>query len=232
MKKSLITLAIASLISSTAFATELKTTEQKASYTLGTDLAKNLATQGIHIDMTALIAGIRDITENKKPQLTEQEMQAAIMQLKKELMAKKIAEHKKLAQQNAKAGADFLAKNKTKPGIKVLPGGLQYKVIKAGKGPHPTENDYITAHYEGRLLNGKVFDSSFKRGKPLEFQMGDVIKGWGEALKQMRPGAKWEIYVPASLAYGERGAGKVIGPNETLIFTIDFIHASKQKPQH
>lgn len=230
MKKNLISLAIAStLFSTNLLAADLTTVNQKASYTLGNDLAKNFESQGITIDVPALTAGMEDSLKKRPLQLTEEQMQTAIMDLKKQMMAKQAAEKKLLAEQNAKTGAEFMSKNKTQPGVKVLKNGLQYKIIRAGKGASPIEGDYITANYRGTLIDGTEFDSSYKRGTPIEFQMSNVIKGWGEALKRMKPGAKWEIYVPPALGYGEKGAGKAIGPNETLIFTIEFIKADKEK---
>lgn len=232
MKKLPLLSAILLAISSNAFAADskLKTVEQKASYTLGTDLAKNFQQQGIDIDADALILGFEDAMKKRPLKLTKEEMNASIQALKKQIMAKKMAELETKAQTNLKKGEAFLAENKKKPGVKTLPSGLQYRVIQEGKGPHPTDDDYITAHYEGKLIEGTVFDSSYKRGSPIVFQLSNVIPGWQEALKLMRPGAKWEIFVPAKLAYGKKGAGKVIGPNETLIFTVELIKVDKEKP--
>lgn len=221
MKKTLLVAALAA--SFTAQAAELKTLDEKVSYTLGTDLAKNFQSQGINIDTDALVLGMQDVFNKQPLKLTEQQMKQAITEVKKTLIQKQQQAEQAKGDANAKKGAAFLAENKNKPGVKVLPSGLQYKEITAGKGASPTENDVIIAHYEGRLINGTVFDSSYQRSKPLEFQMGDVIKGWGEALKNMQPGAKWEVYIPPALGYGAKGAGNVIGPNETLIFTIELL---------
>lgn len=230
MKKTLL-VAIGLSLSGTAIAadTQLKTVEQKASYTLGVDLAKNFTKQGLNIDVDALALGMQDSLEQKPLKLSQKEMETAVNEVKQALMQKQLEERKKLAAKNAQAGAEFLAENKTKPGVKTTASGLQYKIITAGKGPSPTENDTITAHYKGSLIDGTVFDSSYERGSPLEFQMGNVIKGWGEALKLMNAGAKWEVYIPAELAYGEKGAGNRIGPNETLIFTVELIKFDKEK---
>ncbi len=235
MKKTLLKLAIASSLfaatATTVYAasTPLETVDQKVSYTLGTDLAKNFLNEGLNIDLKAITAGMSDVINNRTLQLTEEEMKTAIMDLQKQMQAKQVEKLKALADKNTKTGEEFMAKNKLKPGVNTLPSGLQYRVIEEGKGQHPTESDYITAHYRGTLIDGTEFDSSFSRGVPIEFQMSNVIAGWGEALKRMRPGSKWEIYVPPALAYGETGAGETIGPNETLIFTIDFIKADSQK---
>lgn len=230
MKKALL-VAIGLTFSTASLAADvqLKTVEQKASYTLGVDLAKNFTKQGLEIDVDALAQGMQDSLKNKPLKLSQEEMEAAVNEVKQALMQKQLEERKKLAEKNAQAGSTFLAENKTKAGVKTTPSGLQYKVITAGEGTSPTEDDMITAHYQGSLIDGTVFDSSYERGSPLEFQMGNVIKGWGEALKLMNAGAKWEVYIPAELAYGEKGAGNRIGPNETLVFTIELIKFEKAK---
>lgn len=127
------------------------------------------------------------------------------------------------AEKNLQAGEKFLAENKTKPGVKSLADGLQYKIIKAGSGKKPSVNDTVTVNYEGKLISGQVFDSSYKRGQPTTFPLTNVIPGWQEALQQMPVGSTWEIFVPPQLAYGSRGAGNAIGPNETLIFKVQLI---------
>jgi FKBP-type peptidyl-prolyl cis-trans isomerase FklB len=131
------------------------------------------------------------------------------------------------ADSNKLVGQAFLAKNKSVPGVVTLPDGLQYKVIKPGNGPHPTASDTVLVNYEGRLINGTLFDSSYKHGKPVKFQVSEVIPGWTEALQHMQKGAIWELYVPASLAYGEQGMPPVIGPNQTLIFKIELLDINK-----
>ncbi|WP_267896342.1 FKBP-type peptidyl-prolyl cis-trans isomerase [Aquicella lusitana] len=132
------------------------------------------------------------------------------------------------AMKNKTEGETFLAANKTKPGVVTLPDGLQYKIITEGTGPKPTANDVVTVHYAGRLINGKEFDSSYKRGEPASFPVSAVIPGWVEALQLMKVGSKWELYIPAHLAYGERGAPPDIGPNQTLIFEVQLIDIKKQ----
>ncbi|OGT37220.1 MAG: hypothetical protein A3F12_06530 [Gammaproteobacteria bacterium RIFCSPHIGHO2_12_FULL_38_14] len=131
------------------------------------------------------------------------------------------------ANQNKLAGEAFLAKNKTKPDVVTLPDGLQYKVIKEGTGPIPTRNDQVTVHYSGTLIDGTEFDSSYRRGQPITFPVTGVIPGWVEALQMMKVGSTWELYIPASLAYGERGAPPVIGPNQVLIFKVTLIEIKK-----
>ncbi|MDX1795907.1 MAG: FKBP-type peptidyl-prolyl cis-trans isomerase [Hydrogenovibrio sp.] len=233
-KTALITLFTTSLVATPLFAADVKlsSSDQKASYALGIDLAKNFEKQGLDLDLDALVLGMKDVMNKQKIRLTEDEMQKAVQEVKQKMIKKQQEARKLQGEKNAKAGQAFLEKNKTKPGVKVTKSGLQYKVLTEGKGTSPTDEDYITANYKGTLIDGTVFDSSYKRGTPIEFQLNNVIAGWKEALKMMKPGAKWEIYVPPSLAYGSKGAGRVIGPNETLIFTIELISASKDKPEH
>lgn len=232
MKKQLLTTALLVTLSGasvTALAddTKLNSVDKKASYALGSDLAKNFQQQGVEIDIPALVLGMQDVMENKSLRLTDAEMQQAVNEVKKQVMQKQAEARKKLAEDNAQKGEAFLAKNKKRDDVKVTKSGLQYRIIEPGKGATPKEDDVLTANYKGTLIDGTEFDSSYSRGTPIEFQMGDVIPGWGEALKMMKPGAKWEIFVPPSLGYGSKGAGDIIGPNETLIFTIELIKAEK-----
>lgn len=229
MKKTILTLSIALLTATNANAVELKTTNQKASYALGSDIAKNFVQQGVEIDSKALLAGMEDIINNNKLQLSAKEMQQAVLDVKKQIIAKIEKENAVKGEKNLKKGTAFLTKNKTKKGVKTLDSGLQFIVKKEGKGNFATEDDHLTAHYRGTLIDGTEFDSSYTRGTPIEFQMSNVIKGWGEALKKMQPGAKWQIFVPSHLAYGKKGAGKLIGPNETLIFDIELLTVAKDE---
>lgn len=212
-----------SLSSTIQAQTKLNSTEQKASYAIGVDLAQNLRNQGIELDINAFLQGLEHALRQKKLALTDEQMAEAIETFSQNLEQQRQAKLQAAAEANALRGKNFLAENKTKPNIKTLESGLQYRVIEPGKGNTATENDTIIAHYRGTLIDGTEFDSSFNRGTPIEFKLSNVIPGWQEALKRMNVGAKWEIFVPAELAYGERGAGNVIGPNETLIFEIHFI---------
>lgn len=211
-----------SLIQTPALA-QLNNNEQKASYSIGVDLANNLKDQGLELDVDAFLMGLEDRLKEKSLKLSQEQRAQAISEFTKTLEAKQSQRHQALAQENLKRGQAFLVENKNKPGIQTLDSGLQYRVIESGEGTSPTEQDLIIAHYRGKLIDGTEFDSSYSRGTPIEFKMTNVIPGWQQALKRMKPGAKWEIFVPADLAYGERGAGGVIGPNEVLIFDIHFI---------
>ncbi|MCF6253749.1 MAG: FKBP-type peptidyl-prolyl cis-trans isomerase [Thiomicrorhabdus sp.] len=230
MKKILlISLGLALAPSAFADKTNLNTIEQKASYTLGADIAKNFRSQGLEIDVDAFSLGLEDALQNRDLKLNEEEMMAAINAVKQRMQKQQLEKQKAIARKNLDEGKAFLAENAKKEGVITLDSGVQYKVLTEGKGESPTPEDTITAHYRGTLLDGTEFDSSFKRNTPLTLQMGSVIKGWGEVLKLMKPGAKWEVYIPSNMAYGEKGAGDAIGPNQALIFTIELIKFESPK---
>jgi FKBP-type peptidyl-prolyl cis-trans isomerase FklB len=205
----------------------LTTTKQKASYAIGqkigTDVGKGLQRDGVEIDAAALARGLRDAISNAKPAITPEEQQAALTLLEKDVRAKIEAKMAIAGAANKKEGDAFLAGNKTKPGVVTLPSGLQYKIIKEGNGPKPTAADSVTCNYAGTLISGKEFDSSYKRGEPVTFQVGEVIKGWGEALQLMPVGSKWQLFVPPDLAYEGQQKGPDIGPNSTLLFEVELI---------
>ena len=193
--------------------------KKKFSYTLGYQIAQNLARQGAILDADAAAKAVHDAFSGKPPALSVEEMKAVVARIQE----KAIKKHGELSDKNLAAGKAFLKENAKKDGVKTLDSGLQYKVIIQGDGDRPKADSTVVAHYEGRLINGKVFDSSIKRGSPATFPVNGVIKGWQEALKLMPTGSKWQVYIPANLAYGEKGAGGSIGPNETLIFDIELI---------
>lgn len=228
--KKILFLSLGLFASQNAIAADpLATTEQKASYTLGSDLAKNFTKQGLNIDIKAFTLGLEDALNNKKPRISEKEMMQAITEVKKSMMQKQMAKRQAEGKANLEEGKAYMAKNAKNPDVKTLDNGIQYKVIKSGKGNSPKDGDTIFAHYQGSFIDGTVFDSSYKRGTPLKFQMGNVIKGWGEVLKHMKPGDKWETVIPSNLAYGEKGAGERIGANKTLLFTIELIQFDATK---
>jgi FKBP-type peptidyl-prolyl cis-trans isomerase FklB len=203
----------------------LKNQKEKVSYIIGMDIGSNLKKQSIDIDPNILAKGVKDALSGAKPLLTEQEIQETMVAFQKEMMAKQA----EVAKKNKAEGEAFLAENKKKEGVKTLPSGLQYKVIKAGTGKKPKLTDTVTTHYRGTLINGTEFDSSYKRGQPVSFPVSGVIPGWTEALQLMEVGAKWQLFIPSNLGYGEKGAGNVIGPNETLIFEIELISIQEKK---
>lgn len=205
----------------------LTTEKEKVSYSIGADLGENFKAQGIEIDPAMVAKGLQDIISNQATLMTKQEMANTLMAFQKELVAKRDAQSKNASAQNLQAGNAYLAANKQKPGVITTASGLQYKIIKAGKGETPTANDTVTVDYKGTLINGKVFDSSYDRKQSVTFPVSGVVPGWQEALKLMQPGSTFEIVVPANLAYGEQGAGGAIGPNETLLFTIHLVSVKK-----
>jgi len=200
----------------------LTSQKERISYSIGLDFGRRLKSQEIEVDVDKLALGVRDAVADRQ-QLTDQEMHEALTALREELRANQAARQKTLGERNLKEGKAFLAANKKKSGVQTTASGLQYKVIKAGDGKRPQATDTVTAHYRGTLIDGTEFDSSYARGQPASFPLNRVIPGWTEALQLMRPGAKWQVFIPADLAYGERGAGAKIGPHATLIFEIELI---------
>lgn len=206
---------------------QLTTDKEKISYSIGLDIGKNFTKQGIDLDTKMFIAGLEDGRENKSTRMSDQEIRDTLGALQTKLIKQQQDNLKKVADANLQEGNAFLEKNKSVPGVKTLSSGLQYRVIKDGNGASPSAKDTVKTHYKGTLINGSEFDSSYSRGQPVEFPVDGVIKGWTEALQLMKPGAKWEIFVPSNLGYGEQGAGNVIGPNSTLIFEIELLSVTK-----
>ncbi len=202
---------------------ELASLKDKVSYGIGMNIGKDFKEQGIDVDVNLLSRGIKDAMGGGEMALTEEEMREAFTAFQKELAAKQETKNKELAEKNQKAGEEFLAENAKKEGVVTLPSGLQYKVLEEGAGKTPKASDTVTVNYSGTLIDGTEFDSSYKRGEPATFPVGGVIAGWTEALQLMKEGAKWQLFIPANLAYGERGAGPTIGPNSTLVFEVELI---------
>jgi FKBP-type peptidyl-prolyl cis-trans isomerase FklB len=209
---------------------ELKTQKEKLSYSLGYDAGTRMLQSSVDIDPEAFSRAFRDGLAGNKSAMTDEEMRAALVPLQEEMKAKRAEEMKKMAEKNKQMGelnkqegATFLAENAKKEGVQTLPSGLQYKVVKEGTGKAPQPSDMVTVHYRGTLINGTEFDSSHKRGQPATLGVDKVIKGWTEALQLMKEGSQWLLYIPSELAYGERGAGTVIGPNQTLIFDVELL---------
>ena len=201
----------------------LTTEKDKVSYIIGTDIAKNLKKQGIDIDPELLFKGLKDAFTDQKLLLSDEEIQQVMSAFQQEMMAQQSKKAGELAEKNQKEGEAFLAANKKKDSVITLPSGLQYKVIAEGAGKMPTLNDTVTTNYRGTLIDGTEFDNSYKRGEPATFPVSGVIPGWTEALQHMKVGAKWQLFVPSNLGYGERGAGETIGPNATLIFEVELL---------
>lgn len=204
------------------------TAKQKASYGIGMNVGRSIKQQGLShhdLDSTIVAQGIFDALSGKESILSPDELSAAFDELQKMIQAKADA----AAKENVEAGKKFLVTNAKKPGVKTTKSGLQYEIIRSGNGATPTKADTVTTHYKGQLIDGEIFDGSY-RGKaptpedePISFPVGGVIAGWTEALQLMKVGDKWRLFIPSELAYGERGAGRDIGPGATLIFEIELI---------
>jgi FKBP-type peptidyl-prolyl cis-trans isomerase FklB len=201
----------------------------KLSYSIGTDLGKNIKRQGIDINPDMLSQGLHDSLADKPLLISDKDTVDILAKFQKDLMQKHTQEFSNMSKENKEKGESFLTQNKLKSGVIVLASGLQYKIITPGKGPKPTKDDTVTVDYTGKLINGNVFDSTDKTGKPASFKVSQVIPGWTEALQLMPTGSVWEVYIPSNLAYGERSVGGVIGPNETLVFTVHLISIDKPK---
>jgi FKBP-type peptidyl-prolyl cis-trans isomerase len=204
-------------------AADLETDKQKLSYIFGIQVGQGLKAEGLDLQMDALSAGIKDMMEGNKLKIDQETAQKLVQ----DYQQKKQSEMAEIAAKKQKEANDFLAKNAKDKGVVVTATGLQYKIIEEGKGESPTSEDKVVAHYTGKLLDGTVFDSSVERGEPATFPVSGVIKGWQEALPMMKEGAKWQLVIPANLAYGDRGIGNIIGPNETLMFDIELVSIAK-----
>jgi len=210
-------------------AVTLKTDKEKQSYAMGMNLGMGLHRQGMTLDPALVARGMKDAMAGSKTLMTDDEARAALTTLRTDVQQKMEAKNKEESSSNRKEGETFLASNKTKDGVQTLPDGLEYKILKAGDGPKPAATDSVTCNYRGTLINGKEFDSSYKRGQPATFPLGGVIKGWTEALQMMSVGSKWQLYIPADLAYGDHPPGADIPPGSTLIFDVELLSIGEAK---
>ena len=231
-------LLFASALAQAAETNELNSQKDKVSYSIGMNVGRNLKRGSYDVNVDVLAGAIKDVLDGKEPRLSDKESQDVMTAYMKDLREKQEAERVKQSDKNKKEGEEFLAKNKSKPGVKThtvtLADGktaeMQYKIVTEGSGPSPKSNDIVTANYRGTLINGKEFDSSAKQGRPLKRAANGLIRGWTEALTMMKPGAKWEIYVPSSLAYKDMPAGNDIEPGSTLIFEIELVSFEPAPP--
>jgi FKBP-type peptidyl-prolyl cis-trans isomerase FklB len=228
MKRVLYAVATLSLLTAPVLvlagdATALKNDREKQSYAIGVEMGNNMKRQNVDLDGNLVAQGIRDALAGGTMLLTEAEVKDTVMAFQKNLMAKQQAMQKAAGDKAKTEGEAFLAANAKKEGVKTLPSGLQYKVIKDGTGATPKLTDTVTLHYRGRLVDGTEFDSSYSQNEPITHAVNGFIAGWTEALQLMKVGSKWEIYIPTNLAYGERGAGNRIPPNSALIFEVDLL---------
>ncbi|MDH3998770.1 MAG: FKBP-type peptidyl-prolyl cis-trans isomerase [Desulfuromonadales bacterium] len=205
----------------------LDTSKNRISYTIGVDIGKGFKNQNMDLDADILLSGLKDAMAGKELRMTDEEMVAEIQAFQQQMQEKQASEMQSAAEDNLKAGEAFLAENAKQEDITVTESGLQYRIVEPGSGESPGPADEATVHYRGTLIDGVQFDSSIDRGQPATFPVGGVIPGWTEALQLMKPGAKWQIFIPSALAYGERGAGQSIGPNATLIFDVELISVAK-----
>src|SRR5436853_4157750 len=204
---------------------QVKSQKDSVSYCIGMDIAKNFKRQSIDIDPAILAQAIKDVLAGGKTVITDDQAQQVLAAYQSRMMANQEERSKVLGDKNKIEGDAYLAENKKKPGVKTTPSGLQYKVIVAGTGPKPKEDQSVSVNYRGTLIDGTEFDSSFKRGTPATFACKRVLKGWTEALLLMPVGSKWQLVVPPELAYGNQGSGQAIGPNATLIFELQLLSA-------
>jgi FKBP-type peptidyl-prolyl cis-trans isomerase len=207
-----------------------KTQKEKVSYAIGMEMGKGVKAQGLDVDPSILIQGLKDALSGAKSQMSEDELRQVITALQQEIRQKQMQMQEAAAAENKTKGDAFLAENAKKEGMVVLPDGLQYKVLTSGQGKKPVESDTVLCNYKGTFVDGTEFDSSAKAGKPVPFEVKNVIPGFKEVLQLMPVGSKWQVFVPSNLAYGERGAGGVIGPNATLIFEIDLVSIQETPP--
>jgi FKBP-type peptidyl-prolyl cis-trans isomerase FklB len=198
------------------------TEKDKQSYAIGLNVGRSLHRDDVDVEPKFVLQGLQDAIANGKVQLTDDQVKTVMTALQTEVRQRMEAKRLAQVETNKKEGAAFLAANAKKEGVVTLPSGLQYKVLTPGTGPKPTATDSVVCNYRGTLLDNTEFDSSYKRGKPATFPVTGVIKGWTEALQLMPVGSKWQIYIPADLAYGERGQGP-IGPNATLVFDLELL---------
>lgn len=201
----------------------LDSDKKRISYAIGLSTAQSILRQGVDVDLTAFTLGVRDALDGSQPRISEAEYKQALANATASVNEK----YKEQAKMNLQAGQEFLAKNKQHEGIVELSSGLQYKEIRTGAGEHPKPTDTVVVHYTGTLIDGTEFDSSKRRGEPATFPVNGVIKGWKEIMPLMTVGSRWQVFIPPGLAYGAKGAGAAIGPNETLVFEIELLEIKK-----
>ena len=195
----------------------------KVSYLIGRQVAGSLLQQGISVELKKFCEGIEDGINNKELPFTNEEAAQIMQSFEAEMQQKLQAEKQAFAEKNLQSGLEFLDKNKNADGIQITDSGIQYRILEDASGDKPKATDTVETHYEGKLLSGEVFDSSIQRGESVSFPVGGVIKGWQEVLQLMSVGARWQVFIPAHLAYGENGSPPKIGPNSVLEFEIQLI---------
>jgi FKBP-type peptidyl-prolyl cis-trans isomerase len=203
------------------------TQEERESYSIGYQVGQSLTTDGVEVKIEKVIEGLQDAVNRKDPRVKDEEMKKLIGELRKKAREAQLKKVQEQIVRNAQESEKFLEENKTKDGVKVTESGLQYKVLKEGKGPGPGPEDFVKVNYRGTFIDGSEFDSSFAKGEPARVQTDGVIKGWTEALQMMKTGSKWQLFVPPELAYGRGGLGQRIPPNKVLVFDIELLAVEK-----
>lgn len=206
---------------------ELKTFEEKLSYSLGLDVGAYFKGMGENLNYEILVQGLGDSFHGNPPLLTQEEMQAVQSEFAQKMQVKQEAQLKALQEQNKRVGDEYLAKNKEKKGVTVTESGLQYEVVKEGTGAIPKADDTVKVHYKGTKVDGTVFDDSYKRGEPAVFGVNQVIPGWSETLQLMKEGSTFRVVIPSTLAYGDQGVPPMIEPNSVLLFDVELISIEK-----
>jgi FKBP-type peptidyl-prolyl cis-trans isomerase len=201
--------------------------QDRACYVIGYNLGRTLKQNDVQANIDLINKGLRDGLTGEKGMLSDEEMQAAMQELQKEVGARQEAKQKALSEKNKVDGAAFLEKNKARAGVKTTPSGLQYEVLKEGTGPYPKPTDTVSVNYIGTLMDGSKFDSSYDRKEPATFVLNQVIPGWTEGVQLMKVGSKFKFYIPSNLGYGDKGAGNVIGPNAPLVFEVELLSIGK-----
>ncbi len=224
MKKALLTLTLSSLLAAPVMADTTPTTEEdRLSYSLGLIMGQRLKQEFTNLNVDMMSQAVKDLYADGEMKMTEAEVKETMQAYQQKKMLEQQEAQAKAAEANLKAGQEFMAQNGKKKGVVTTDSGLQYQVLTTGNGAKPALTDQVKVHYEGKLLNGKVFDSSYQRGEPVTFGLNQVIQGWQEGLQLMPVGSKWKIFIPSDLAYGPGGTGGPIGPNETLIFEVELL---------
>jgi FKBP-type peptidyl-prolyl cis-trans isomerase len=207
----------------------LDTPQSRLSYGVALGLGRNMANDGMRVDVEAFAQGMRDAMSGAEPRLTQEEIRAEMIAFQERVNGEREAEREALATANAEAAATFFAENGAREGVMTTESGLQYEVVEAGDGAKPAAEDQVEVHYRGTLLDGTVFDSSYERGQPVTFGLSQVIAGWTEGLQLMPVGSTYKLYIPSELAYGAGGAGDAIGPNSALIFDVELLSIPSQQ---
>ena len=228
MKKIVGLALLMTFVATAAFAQDtFQTDQEKLGYAIGMNIGLGMKQKNVEADLDQIVAGLKASYKGDETLLTQQQMGEILTAYQQEMQQKMMAEAAEAATENTKKAEAFLAENGKKDGVKTLPSGLQYKVITEGSGASPKPESTVEVHYKGTLIDGTEFDSSYQRGEPASFPVGGVIPGWTEALQLMKEGAKWELAIPPTLAYGERGAPPVIPPNSALVFEVELLKIAK-----